>query len=103
MLARSILLGGAAAMGASAMLVVPEMEAVEDGFLNISPKLIEDTRQLSVELPCTECPFRQVDEEGAVSWVDGKSSSLVCHANSVKITLTDHHRCSTSPSKTTSC
>jgi hypothetical protein len=77
MLARSILLGGAAAMGASAMLVVPEMEAVEDGFLNISPKLIEDTRQLSVELPCTECPFRQVDEEGAVSWVDGKSSSLM--------------------------
>lgn len=103
MFVRSILLGGAAAMGASAMLVVPEMEAVEDGFMNISPKLIEDTRHAIIDLPCTECPLRQVDEGGAVSWVDGKPSSLVCHLDFVKITLTDHHRCSTSPSKTTSC
>lgn len=103
MFVRSILLGGAAAMGASAMLVVPEMEAVEDGFLNISPKLIEETRHDIVELPCAECPFRQVDEDGAVSWLEGKPSSLVCHPYSVKITLTDHHRWSTSPSKITSC
>ncbi|KAJ5191793.1 uncharacterized protein N7498_010778 [Penicillium cinerascens] len=81
MYVRSILLGGAAALGASAMLVIPEMEpqveAVEDGFMNIHPLLLEDTRHAIVDLPCTECPVRQVDEEGAVSWADGKPSSLM--------------------------
>jgi len=82
MFVRSILLGGVAVLGTSAMLVVPEiepqMEAVEDGFMNIHPMLLEDIRHAIVDLPCTECPVRQVDEEGAVSWADGKSSSLVC-------------------------
>ncbi|KAJ5665004.1 uncharacterized protein N7477_007452 [Penicillium maclennaniae] len=80
MLVRSILLGGAA-MGASAFLVVPEMEpqmeAVEDGFMNISPMLREDTRHALVDLPCTDCPIRRVDKEGAVSWVEGEPSSLM--------------------------
>lgn len=81
MFVRSILLGGAAALGASAMLVVPEMEpqveAVEGGFLNVHPMLLEDIRHAVVDIPCKECPFREVDREGAVSWTEGKSSSLV--------------------------
>ncbi|KAJ5134717.1 hypothetical protein N7526_006082 [Penicillium atrosanguineum] len=39
--------------------------------------LLEDTRHALVDLPCTDCPIRQIDEEGAFSWVDGKSSSLM--------------------------
>lgn len=82
MLVRSILLGGAAALGASAMLVVPEMEpkmeSVEDGFMNIHPLLLEDTRRAIIDLPCTECPFHDVDDDGVVSWTDGKPSTLVC-------------------------
>lgn len=81
MFVRSILLGGCAALGASAMLVVPEMEpqveAVESGFLNVHPMLLEDIRHAVVDIPCKECPFRKVDREGAVSWTEGKPSSLV--------------------------
>lgn len=81
MFVRSILLGGAAALGATAMLVVPEMEpqveAVEGGFLNVHPMLLEDIRHAVVDIPCKECPFREVDREGAVSWTEGKSSSLM--------------------------
>lgn len=84
MFVRSILLGGAAALGASAMLVIPEMEpqveAVEDGFMNVHPMLLEDIRHAVVDVPCRECPFREVDQEGAVSWTEGKSSSLVCQS-----------------------
>ncbi|KAJ5688996.1 hypothetical protein N7462_003388 [Penicillium macrosclerotiorum] len=81
MFVRSILLGGAAALGASAILVVPEMEpqveAVEDGFMNVHPMLLEDIRHAVIDLPCAECPFREVDEEGTVSWTDDKPSSLM--------------------------
>lgn len=88
MLIRNLLLGGAAALGASAMLVVPEMEpqmeAVEDGFINIHPVLLEDTRHSFVELPCNDCPFRQIDEEGAYTWADGKPSTLVSRSTNYK-------------------
>ncbi|KAF3395996.1 hypothetical protein F1880_006747 [Penicillium rolfsii] len=81
MFVRSILVGGVAALGASAMLVVPEMEpqveAVEDGFVNIHPMLLEDIRHAVVDVSCQECPFREVDEQGTVSWTEGKSSSLI--------------------------
>lgn len=84
MLVRNLLLGGAAALGASAMLVIPEMEpkmeAVEDGFVNINPMLIEDTHHSVVDLPCNDCPFRQFDKEGAYTWTEGKPSSLVSHS-----------------------
>jgi hypothetical protein len=75
MFVRSILLG-AAAIGASAVLVVPEMESVEDGFVNVHPMLLEDVHHAAVDLPCTECPFRET-KEGTVSWTDDKSSHLV--------------------------
>lgn len=88
MFVRSILLGGAAALGASAMLVVPEMdpqvEAVEDGFMNVHPMLLEDIRHAVVDVPCKECPFREVDQVGAVSWTEGKSSSLVCRPREMR-------------------
>lgn len=81
MFVRSLLLTGAAALGAGAMLVVPEfepkMEAAEDGFINVHPMLLEDTRHAVVDLPCRECPFRQIDEDGSIKWTDGKPSSLV--------------------------
>lgn len=82
MFLRSMLLGGAAALGASAVLVVPEMEpqvdAVKDGFMNVHPMLLADAQQAVVDLPCTGCPFREVDEKGTVSWTDGIPSTLVC-------------------------
>jgi hypothetical protein len=81
MFMRSALLGGVAALGASAMLIIPEMEpkvdSVEDGFVNVHPVIMEDARHAVLELPCTDCPFRETNEEGVVSWVDGKPSSLV--------------------------
>lgn len=81
MFVRSLLMGGVAALGASAMLVVPgmepKMEAVEDGFINVHPMLLQDIHHAVVDLPCNECPFRQIDEDGAVGWVNGEPSSLV--------------------------
>lgn len=81
MFVRSLLLGGTAALGASAMLVVPEMEtkleAIEDGFMNVHPMLFEDIRNAVVDVPCTECPFREIEKDGSVSWTDNKPSTLV--------------------------
>ncbi|KAJ5562410.1 hypothetical protein N7535_003137 [Penicillium sp. DV-2018c] len=80
MLMRSALLGGVAALGASAMLVIPEMEPnvdrVEDGFGNVDPIIMENARHAVLELPCAECPFRANNERGVVSWMEGKPSSL---------------------------
>ncbi|KAJ5512650.1 hypothetical protein N7463_002202 [Penicillium fimorum] len=80
MFVRSVLLGGAAALGASAMLVVPEMEPkvdmIEDGFVNVHPMLMQDVHHAIVDLPCSECPFRETNDEGVVSWTEGKPSSL---------------------------
>lgn len=111
MFVRSLLLGGAAALGASAMLVVPEMEpkmeAVDDGFINVHPMLLEDIRHAVVDLPCNECPFRRIDEDGTVSWTDGQPSSLVCQIErdvwNVNGHLLTSHRFWTLPSKTTAC
>lgn len=81
MFVRSLLLGGTAALGASAMLVIPEMEpkidSIEDGLMNIHPMLFEDIRNAVVDVPCTECPFREVEKDGSVSWTDNKPSTLV--------------------------
>lgn len=78
---RSILLAGAVALRASAFLVVPEMEPqleqVEDGFMKVHPALLQDAQHSLLDVPCAECPFRQVDANGAVSWSDGQASSLV--------------------------
>ncbi|CAP98789.1 hypothetical protein E8E15_008875 [Penicillium rubens] len=80
MFVRSVLLGGAAALGASAMLVVPEMEPkvdmIEDGFVNVHPMLLEDVHHAIVDLPCSECPLRETNDEGVVTWAEGKPSSL---------------------------
>lgn len=80
MFVRSVLLGGAAALSASAMLVVPEMEPkvdiIEDGFVNVHPMLLEDVHHAIVDLPCSECPLRETNDEGIVSWTEGKPSSL---------------------------
>ncbi|KAJ5908329.1 hypothetical protein N7495_001011 [Penicillium taxi] len=82
MYVRNILLGGAATLSVSAMLVVPEMEpqmevdTIEDGFVNVIPSTAGD--KLYVGLACNDCPFREVDEEsGDVSWTDGKPSNLL--------------------------
>lgn len=87
MFVRSVLLGGAAALGASAMLVVPEMEPkvdmIEDGFVNVHPMLLEDVHHAIVDLPCSECPLRETNDEGVVTWAEGKPSSLVSMIESV--------------------
>ncbi|KOS45787.1 hypothetical protein ACN38_g3254 [Penicillium nordicum] len=87
MFVRSVLLGGTAALSASAMLVVPEMEPkvdiIEDGFVNVHPMLLEDVHHAIVDLPCTECPLRETNGEGVVSWAEGKPSSLVRMTESI--------------------
>ncbi|KXG50048.1 uncharacterized protein PGRI_060150 [Penicillium griseofulvum] len=79
MFVRSVLLGGAAAIGASAMLVVPEMEPkvdmIEDEFVNVHHLLMPDVHHAVVDLPCSECPLRETND-GVVSWTEGKPSSL---------------------------
>lgn len=63
------------------MLVVPDMEpqmeAVENGFVKIHPLLLADAHNAMVNLPCQECPFREVDHEGVATWARGKSPSLM--------------------------
>ncbi|KAJ6155690.1 hypothetical protein N7470_006256 [Penicillium chermesinum] len=92
MLTRSILLGGMAAMSAHALLVIPEMNPefveappIDDAPMSIQPVPSEDVT-FGVVLPCTDCPFREVDAEGVVSWTDGKPSSLL-----LEFSLEDNH------------
>ncbi|KAF7716449.1 Uncharacterized protein PECH_003855 [Penicillium ucsense] len=82
MLARSLmLLGGAAVLPASSMLIPPEMEhqmePVQDGFMNVHPVILADAHHAMVSVPCQDCPFREVDHEGVATWVEGKSPSLM--------------------------
>ncbi|KAJ5777031.1 hypothetical protein N7520_000277 [Penicillium odoratum] len=100
MFVRSILLGGAAALGASAMLVVPEMEAqmdnkqvesIEDDFVDIMQPVYEGVT-FAVMLKCDDCPFREVNEEGVVSWTDDKPNSLFVefHVEDNRLLANDH-------------
>jgi len=81
MFLRSFLLGATAlALPSSAVLVLPETQglAPEDSISALSPLEAQSTQQQLIELSCTECPFREVDEDGQVSWSDGFKTSLVC-------------------------
>lgn len=80
MIVRPFLVGSAIALGANALLVVPEAEgnAVTPlDELSLRPLEASTTSQQEVILGCTECPFREVDESGKVSWTDGFKTSLV--------------------------
>lgn len=81
---RSFLLGGAVALGAKAFLVVPKMEgdiiAPQGDFTGFHPLEAFTAQQQHVELICNECPFREVNENGDVSWTDGFLTSLVSPA-----------------------
>ncbi|KAF7596782.1 hypothetical protein BBP40_012381 [Aspergillus hancockii] len=74
---RSFLLGSVAVLGANAFLVVPEAE-VEAIASNpgLSPFDAQVSRQQNIDLLCTECPFREVTENGKVSWTDGFQTAL---------------------------
>ncbi|GMF70874.1 unnamed protein product [Aspergillus oryzae] len=78
---RSFLLGSAAVLGANAFLVVPEVEveaiASEPEFAGLHPLESHSSQQQNVDLLCTECPFREVTENGKVSWTDGFQTALV--------------------------
>lgn len=77
---RSFLLGSAAVLGANAFLVVPEVEveaiASEPEFAGLHPLESHSSQQQNVDLLCTECPFREVTENGKVSWTDGFQTAL---------------------------
>ncbi|KAE8154115.1 hypothetical protein BDV25DRAFT_148270 [Aspergillus avenaceus] len=77
---RSFLLGSAVALGANALLVVPEAEvdaiASEPGFPASHPVEAYAAQQLQVDLFCTECPFRELSDDGIVSWTDGFQTAL---------------------------
>ncbi|PLB53621.1 hypothetical protein P170DRAFT_431445 [Aspergillus steynii IBT 23096] len=79
MIVRPFLVGSAIALGANALLVVPEAEAdavapLDD--LSLRPLESLAASQQEVVLGCTECPFREVDDSGKVSWTDGFETSL---------------------------
>lgn len=79
---RSILLGGAVALHASAMLVVPDMGPEiddEDAFTSMHPVVLQNAHHSLLDVRCNDCPFREVSENGDVSWTAGQSSSLVRH------------------------
>ncbi|KAE8348785.1 hypothetical protein BDV28DRAFT_77771 [Aspergillus coremiiformis] len=77
---RSLFLGSAAVLGANAFLVVPEVEvepvASEAEFASLHPVETHASQQQRVDLLCTECPFREVTENGKVSWTDGFQTAL---------------------------
>lgn len=81
---RSFLLGSVVALGANALLVLSEMDgqflAPHRGFTGLHPVEAFTAQQRQVELICKECPFREVDENGDVSWTDGFLTSLVSSA-----------------------
>lgn len=81
MFLRSLLLGAttAFALRANALLVVPGSEpaASSDAISGLGPVEALAAQQQLIELPCTECPFREVGEGGDVSWTDGFKTSLV--------------------------
>lgn len=79
MFLRSLLLGATAALRVNAMLVVPEAEPVTSSEIvaGLAPVEAQLAQQQLIDLPCTECPFREVGEDGDVSWTDGFKTSLV--------------------------
>lgn len=75
---RSLLLGATAALRVNALLVVPDAEPVSATDLaGLAPVEAQLAQQQLIDLPCTECPFREVLENGDVSWTDGFKTSLV--------------------------
>lgn len=75
---RSLLLGATAALRVNALLVVPDAEPVSATDLaGLAPVEAQLAQQQLIDLPCTECPFREVLENGDVSWTDGSKTSLV--------------------------
>lgn len=79
MFLRSLLLGATAALRVNALLVVPEGEPVTSSevMAGLAPVEAQLAQQQLIDLPCTECPFREVGEDGDVSWTDGSKTSLV--------------------------
>lgn len=81
MFLRSLLVAGAVALRANAVLVVPGIEgetvSPHDEIMGILPLSSETPYHQQVDLFCTECPFRESGEDGEVSWTDGAQTSLV--------------------------
>ncbi|OOF92705.1 hypothetical protein ASPCADRAFT_209957 [Aspergillus carbonarius ITEM 5010] len=76
---RSCLVGSVLALGANALLVIPEVDeaiAPESDFPSFHPLEAYAAKKQQVELACTECPFPEVGEDGKVSWTDGFQTSL---------------------------
>lgn len=79
MFLRSVLGVTTLALRANALLVVPETEALpsQDAISVLKPVETQSAQQQLIDLACTECPFREVGEDGEVSWTDGFKTSLV--------------------------
>ncbi|RJE26897.1 hypothetical protein PHISCL_00809 [Aspergillus sclerotialis] len=80
MFLRSLLVAGAVALRANALLVVPglggETVSPQDEIMGILPLSSQTPYYQQVDLFCTECPFRESGEDGEVSWTDGAQTSL---------------------------
>ncbi|KAL1987214.1 hypothetical protein VTN96DRAFT_4546 [Rasamsonia emersonii] len=81
MILRSVLAASALSLGASAFLVVPEIQphAVDNAPAPQDLHRFEahDARTQQVALACDECPFPEVHPDGQISWTDGVKSSLL--------------------------
>lgn len=77
MLMRSVLLG-AAALGASAMLVDPVTKSTKPDGLEITNHVeLDEFNHATFDLPCAECPFSETNKEGEIDLAKGSLSSLV--------------------------
>lgn len=76
MLMRSALLG-AAALGASAMLVDPVTKSNKPGLEITNHVELDEFNHATFDLPCAECPFSETNKEGKIDLAKGSHSSLV--------------------------
>lgn len=78
MIIRSLLAAGALSLGASAFLVVPELDTSVQPPESVHHFDAHNAHTQEVRLACTECPFPEVGANGKISWTDGFDTSLVC-------------------------
>lgn len=86
MLFRSILAAGAVSLGASAFLIVPEIQPPHSVDDIVTHRPIEHPHSLElqnarserIQLDCDECPFPEVQADGEVAWTADIKTSMVC-------------------------
>ncbi|KAL2010313.1 hypothetical protein VTN00DRAFT_6120 [Thermoascus crustaceus] len=76
MIIRSLFAAGALSLGASAFLVVPELDTSVQPPETVRHFDAHNAHSQEVRLACIECPFPEVGANGKISWTDGFDTSL---------------------------